>query len=82
MAALGYANYDHNSIFAIIGFPYNRHPKPYARFSTQIFDKERYFDSRKILNAIAGLDVYDDLIKTVQKLEIKIKKFQKWFNLI
>ena len=70
MAALGYANYDHNSISAIIGFPYNPyHPKPYARFSTQIFDKEKdILIQEKFWNAIAGFDVYDDLIKTVQKV--------------
>ena len=68
--ALGYANYDHNSISAIIGFPYNPyHPKPYARFSTQIFDKEKdILIQEKFWNAIAGFDVYDDLIKTVQKV--------------
>ncbi len=68
--ALGYANYDYNSISAIIGFPYNPyHPKPYSRFSTQIFDKEKdILIQEKFWNAIAGFDIYHDLIKTVQKV--------------
>jgi hypothetical protein len=68
--ALGFANYEYNTISAIIGFPYNPyHPKPYSRFSTQIFDKEKdILIQEKFWNAIAGFDVYDDLIRTVNKV--------------
>ena len=68
--ALGYANYEYNSISAIIGFPYNPyHPKPYSRFSTEIFDKDNdILVQEKLWKAIAGFDVYDDLIKIVQKV--------------
>tara|TARA_Y100000591_G_scaffold224154_1_gene195292 strand:+ start:90 stop:881 length:792 start_codon:yes stop_codon:yes gene_type:complete len=74
--ALGYANYKYNSISAIIGFPYNPyHPKPYSRFSTEIFDKDKdILIQEKFWAAIAGFDVYDDLIKIVQKVGKKNQK--------
>ena len=74
--ALGYANYEYNSISAIIGFPYNPyHPKPYSRFSTQIFDKDKdILIQEKFWDTIAGFKIYDDLIKTVQKVGDKNQK--------
>ena len=68
--ALCYANYEYKSISAIIGFPYNPyHPEPYSRFSTEIFDKDNdILIQEKFWAAIAGFDVYDDLIKIVQKV--------------
>lgn len=85
--ALGFANYEYNSVSAIIGFPYNPyHPKEYNRFSTQIFDKNNdILVQESLWNSIAGFDVYNDLIKTVQKvgkqnqkkISSKIKKISK-----
>jgi hypothetical protein len=74
--ALGYANFEYNSISAIIGFPYNPyHPKPYSRFSTQIFDKDKdILIQEKFWDTIAGFEIYDDLIKTVQKVGNKNQK--------
>ena len=68
--ALGYANYKYTSVSAIIGLPYNPyHPKPYNRFSTQIFDKDKdILIQEKLWNSIAGFDVYDDLMKIVIKV--------------
>ena len=80
-------NYEYNSVSAIIGFPYNPyHPKEYNRFSTQIFDKNNdILVQESLWNSIAGFDVYNDLIKTVQKvgkqnqkkISSKIKKISK-----
>lgn len=74
--ALGYANFEYNSISAIIGFPYNPyHPKPYSRFSTQVFDKDKdILIQEKFWDTIAGFEIYDDLIKTVQKVGNKNQK--------
>ena len=68
--ALGFANYDYKTISAIIGFPYNPyHPKPYVRFSTEIFDKDRdILIQEKFWNTVAGVDIYDDLINIVKKV--------------
>ena len=68
--ALGYANYKAKTINAFIGLPYNPyHPKPYDRFSTKIFDRESdIFVQEKLWNTFAGFDVYDDLIRIVEKV--------------
>ena len=78
--ALGYANYEYNSISAIIGFPYNPyHPKTYNRFSTAIFDKDKdILIQDKFWNSIAGFDVYAHLIKIIKKVG---KENQKKMNL-
>jgi len=74
--AIAYANYEFSKVYAFVAFPYNPyHPNPYTRFSTDIFDKNRDIKFQEnFWNLIAGFDVYEDLLKIINKV---CKEYEK-----
>ena len=68
--AIGLSGYKAKKVYAFVAFPYNpNHPKPYKRFSTDIFDENNdILIQENFWNKISGFEVYDELIKIINKV--------------
>jgi hypothetical protein len=77
--AIGLSSYKANKVYAFVAFPYNpNYPEPYKRFSTSIFDEKKdILIQENFWNKISGFEVYDDLLKIINKVGKKNMKAMK-----